>query len=315
MAIRRGANPSTPKSIGSVRTMPDPEPLAPGSTRTQSEDSKEDAAAGAAWRMVYPVGREFLPRWSVVDGHYRCRFATDSEELERALRLRYEVFNLELGEGLDESHATGLDRDRFDDHCHHMIVEDLDTVSTVGTYRLQVAQMASVGHGFYTAQEYDMRSWPAEILEQAVETGRACIHKDHRKSKVLQLLWKGLAAYALHNRRRYFFGCCSLTSQDPAEGARMMEYLRQNGHLHPSICTQAHPAYACHEEYESIEGWEESRVPPLFRTYLRYGARICSQPALDRHFKTIDFLALIDLTEVDLVKVLRLTEIDLGTRV
>ncbi len=298
-----------------MSSTPHSDPPSPPSSQTRQDTTLSSEQERDAWRRVYPVGREFLPTWSVLDGHYRCRFATNAEELDRVLRLRYEVFNLELGEGLDESHATGLDRDRFDDHCHHMIVEDLDTMATVGTYRLQVAQMASVGRGFYTAQEYDMRSWPADILEQAVETGRACIHKDHRKSKVLQLLWKGLAAYALHNRRRYFFGCCSLTSQDPAEGARMLEYLRQHGHLHPAIRTQAHPAFACHEENESAEGWEQSRIPPLFRTYLRYGARICSQPALDRQFKTIDFLALIDLTEVDLVRVLRLTEIDLDTRV
>jgi putative hemolysin len=264
------------------------------------------------WREIYPVGREFLPHWVSEDGPYRCRFAQGPADLELVLRLRYQVFNLELGEGLDESHSTGLDRDPFDDHCHHMMVEDTRSDSVVGTYRLQVSEMASVGRGFYTAQEYDLRAWPAEVLQQAVETGRACIHRDHRKSRVLQLLWKGLAAYALHNRRRYFFGCCSLTSQDPAEGARVMEYLRRNGHVHPSLDAQPHPEYACGEESASNEGWENSRIPTLFRTYLRYGARICSRPALDREFKTIDYLALIDLAEVDMVRVFRLTDIDLG---
>lgn len=264
------------------------------------------------WREIYPVGRGFLPRWVEEDGPYRCRFAQEPADLELVLRLRYEVFNLELGEGLDTSHETGLDRDRFDDHCHHMMVEDSTTNSVVGTYRLQVSEMASVGHGFYTAQEYDLRAWPSEILQQAVEIGRACIHRDHRKSRVLQLLWKGLAAYALHNTRRYFFGCCSLTSQDAAEGARVLEYLRCHGHLHPQLDAQPHPEYACGEEEASNLGWESSRIPPLFRTYLRYGAHICSRPALDRQFKTIDYLALIDLAEIDLVKVLRLTDIDLG---
>ncbi len=259
------------------------------------------------------MGRKFLPGWASEDGPYRCRFAQDPDDLERVLRLRYEVFNLELGEGLDESHETGLDRDRFDDHCHHMMVEECETRQVVGTYRLQVSEMASVGHGFYTAQEYDLRPWPTDVLQHAAETGRACIHKDHRKTRVLQLLWKGLAAYALHNSRRYFFGCCSLTSQDPAEGARVLEFLRQRGHMHPSLDAQPHPEVACGEEEESSEGWESSRIPPLFRTYLRYGARICSRPALDLQFKTIDYLAMVDLTEVDMVKVLRLTDIDLGS--
>ena len=262
-----------------------------------------------SWRPLYPIAPELLPVWEVEDAPYRARFARSARDLEVLLRLRYEVFNLELGEGLEESHATGQDRDPFDDHCHHLIVETEGTV--VGTYRLQVAPMASVGHGFYTAQEFDLRPWPSEIIHHSVEIGRACVHRDHRRTKVLQLLWKGLAAYALHNRRRYFFGCCSLTSQDPAEGARVLEYLRRKGHTHDRLDLLPHPDYALGEEKESVEGWEDSRIPPLFRTYLRYGARICGRPALDRQFKTIDYLALIDLSEVDLVRVLRLTEIDL----
>ena len=34
---------------------------------------------------------------------------------------------------------------------------------------------------------------------------------------------------------------------------------------------------------------------PKLRTYLAIGARICGPPAMDREFKTIDFLTLIDL--------------------
>ena len=248
----------------------------------------------------YPIAREFLPDWSTRDSHYLCRFARDKEDLQHILRLRYEVFNLELKEGLDESHATGLDLDPFDSHCHHMMVIDVQTGKVVGTYRLQLSQMARIGHGFYTAQEYDLHTWPAEILDRAVETGRACIHKNHRKRTVLRLLWAALAAYALHNRCCYFFGSCSLSSQDPAEGARVLEYLRRKGYVHPELSAHPHPGYDCGEDRLPTAGWEHSRIPPLFSTYLRYGARICSRPAIDRHFKTIDYLALIDLAEVDI---------------
>jgi putative hemolysin len=36
-------------------------------------------------------------------------------------------------------------------------------------------------------------------------------------------------------------------------------------------------------------------APKLLRAYLTIGARICSEPALDREFGTIDFLTLLDL--------------------
>jgi hypothetical protein len=36
------------------------------------------------------------------------------------------------------------------------------------------------------------------------------------------------------------------------------------------------------------------RLPRLFRAYLDISARICGPPAIDREFKTIDFLTLVD---------------------
>ncbi len=39
-------------------------------------------------------------------------------------------------------------------------------------------------------------------------------------------------------------------------------------------------------------------MPKLLRAYLSLGAKICGPPALDREFKTIDFLTLLDLRTV-----------------
>jgi len=39
----------------------------------------------------------------------------------------------------------------------------------------------------------------------------------------------------------------------------------------------------------------DNTVPRLLRIYLAIGARICGPPAVDREFKTIDFLTLLDL--------------------
>jgi putative hemolysin len=37
------------------------------------------------------------------------------------------------------------------------------------------------------------------------------------------------------------------------------------------------------------------RPPRLLRAYLDISARVCGPPAIDREFKTIDFLTLVDL--------------------
>jgi len=39
---------------------------------------------------------------------------------------------------------------------------------------------------------------------------------------------------------------------------------------------------------------ETPRIPKLLRAYLTVGAKICGPPALDRQFKTLDFLTLLD---------------------
>ena len=55
-------------------------------------------------------------------GRYRIRLAKDGNDRLAACRLRFNVFNVGMGEGLSSSYSTGLDRDRFDEVCDHLIV-------------------------------------------------------------------------------------------------------------------------------------------------------------------------------------------------
>ena len=74
---------------------------------------------------------------------YRVRLAADGDEVRAAQRLRFSVFNLELGEGLPESVATGLDVDEFDAVFDHLLVLEQVTGPVVGTYRLQTGAVAA----------------------------------------------------------------------------------------------------------------------------------------------------------------------------
>ncbi len=234
------------------------------------------------------------PTLVIREGHYLVRFAQTAEELTAALRLRYEIFNLELGEGLEESHLSGHDEDRFDAGCHHLIVQDERSGDIIGTYRMQSAEMAARNGGFYSEDEYDLSGFPKHVLDQSVELGRACVAEAHRKQRVLFGLWKGLAAYVTVMNKRYLFGCCSLTSQDPHEGRRVLEKLRHDGLIHPEYVVQPRPAVLCEDTDGSVVNVNSVKLPTLFATYLRFGALVCSPPAIDREFKTIDYLVLMD---------------------
>lgn len=252
-----------------------------------------------SWATIdYPPAPEALPDTEAKSGAYTLEFAQTEQELDDILRLRFEVFNLELGEGLNESYITGRDEDDLDRVFHHLLIRSSKTGEVVGTYRMQTGAMAEQHAGFYSAGEFNLEGLPQDILDQAVEIGRACVAKDHRNGRVLHLLWKGLASYLTWNDKRYLFGCCSLTSQDRALGARVHGYLQREGYLWPEGLVTPLPELACLADDADDPSAEDVHIPPLFQSYLNLGATVCGPPAIDTLFKTIDFLVLFDKTKL-----------------
>ncbi len=252
-----------------------------------------------SWATIdYPPTPEALPDTEAESGGYTLEFAQTEQELDDILRLRFEVFNLELGEGLNESYITGRDEDDLDRVFHHLLIRSSRTGEVVGTYRMQTRAMAERHAGFYSAGEFDLGGLPENILHQAVEIGRACVAKDHRNGRVLHLLWQGLASYLTWNDKRYLFGCCSLTSQDRALGARVYAYLQREGYLWPAGMVTPLPELACPADDADDSSAEDIQIPPLFQSYLNLGATVCGPPAIDTLFKTIDFLVLFDKTKL-----------------
>lgn len=245
--------------------------------------------------------RRSLPSFEIKEARYAVRLARTPEEIDAALRLRFEVFNVELGEGLDASYITGRDEDKFDATCHHLIVLENESGAIVGTYRLQTLGMAGCAANFYCAGEFELENLPAAVLAQSLEIGRACIAREHRNTRVLFLLWKGLAAYARAKHKRYLFGCCSLTSQNPAEGIFAERLLKSEHHFHPNIYILPREKYSCPTGSLSGDKVEQEafELPKLFHTYLRFGAKVCSPPVIDREFKTIDFFVIFDLAAMN----------------
>jgi putative hemolysin len=222
---------------------------------------------------------------------YASRLARDQREVHAAQTLRFNVFNLELSEGLAASHATGRDEDSFDSVCDHLVVEHLPTGDIVGTYRLQTGASAAAHLGYYSEQEFEF-----EVFERArgeiIELGRACVQREHRNAVVLGLLWKGIADYATARGARYLMGCSSITSQDPAVGASAYADLCRRHLAEPCWRTRPLPAFECTLNQLTEE---PAPIPKLLRAYLAIGGKICAPPALDWCFKTIDFLTLLDL--------------------
>ena len=223
-------------------------------------------------------------------GRYTARLALTDRERAAAFRLRFLVFNLEMKEGLESAFLNGYDTDRYDEVCDHLIVEDNTTGDVVGTYRMQMGDSAGRNYGYYSEQEFDFGPYEG-MRGQIAELGRACIHREHRSSEVLNLLWRGLARYVLVNGGRYMMGCCSLNSQDEAEGLAVYGMLRN--YMVSSELQTVPTAEFSLRRVKPLAG--EVEIPRLLRAYLAVGARVCGPPAIDREFRTIDFLTLLDL--------------------
>jgi putative hemolysin len=265
--------------------------------------SFEDVSSGFAAPVLAPA-RAIHSRIHAEVGRYQLRLAQSVEDLDAVCRLRFKVFNIELGKGLESSYETGLDTDDFDLFCEHLLVEDKIERKIVGTYRMQSGMTAARNLGYYSEQEFDFSPYEA-LRGEVLELGRASIDREHRTPEVLTLLWRGIAQYAVDMQLRYLIGCSSLNSEDPREGWRMFHQLRPY-RVADGLETRPAEGYICPDELAIEERGSECqevaaepvKVPKLLKTYLAIGARICGAPAWDREFGTIDFLTLLDLRTI-----------------
>jgi putative hemolysin len=258
-------------------------------------------SAGESRRQApRPAGRPAVPVTAVLEAlrlrvtataTYAARLTREPVDVRAAQALRFTVFNLELNEGLPESYATGVDADLFDEVCDHLVVEHLPSACIVGTYRLQSGATAAAQLGYYSAQEFDLG--PFEPMRtQIVELGRACVHRLHRNTTVLGLLWKGIGDYARARGARYLCGCSSLTSDDPSVGAAVHARLAREHLAGPEWRAQPRVGWECPMDRVHPN---PPAIPRLLRAYLNLGAKICGPPAIDRAFWTVDFLTWLDI--------------------
>ena len=236
--------------------------------------------------------------FEIAEGRYAVRLARSPKEVLSALRLRFDVFNVELGSGAAAETKTRLEFDEYDFKCRHLIVVEQATGKTVGTYRLNSIETARETQGFYSWNEFTIEDLPSDILHDGIEIGRACIAPAHRNTKVLFLLWKGLANYLKHSGKRYFFGCCSIFTADEAVGARAYHQLKTAGHFHEIFRVDPR------KNAVDISGLNPGvgapvELPALFNMYLRIGAKMCSAPIIDRDFGTIDFFVVFDAAQMN----------------
>ncbi|MDD5394503.1 MAG: GNAT family N-acetyltransferase [Thiothrix sp.] len=223
----------------------------------------------------------------------RVELATTPEDVYASQRLRYEIFAKEQGAHL-ESAREGIDRDYYDDYCHHLLVRRTDTHEVVGSTRILTTPNARRAGSFYSETEFDLHKLFPQLRGNAIEIGRTCIHPDFRNGAGIGMLWLGLAQFMEMHKVDYMFGCASISMNDGgAQVSAIMNDARLNNlapetlrvkplmHLLP-----AQPA-------------AKVAMPPLLKAYLKLGAWVAGEPCLDPDFNVADIFILLDVNNLN----------------
>ncbi|MFG2875506.1 GNAT family N-acetyltransferase [Streptomyces sp. NPDC048337] len=221
---------------------------------------------------------------------YAVRLARDEAEVRAAQRLRHQVFAGELGARL-HSPEPGLDIDAFDAYCDHLLVVEEETEQVVGTYRLLPPERAAVAGRLYSEGEFDLSAL-APIRPDLVEVGRSCVHPDHRNGAVIALIWAGLARYMDRSGHNWLAGCCSI----PLADGGVVAAATREAALRRALAPQEYRVTPLLPwDPEGIAFPARMELPPLLRGYLRLGAWVCGEPALDAEFGCADLYVLLSL--------------------
>ncbi len=234
-------------------------------------------------------------------GNLGVRIAVTAAERDAAQALRYRIFYDEMGARPDEpAQRSRRDVDVFDAVADHLLVIDHAVSSgprgVVGTYRLVQNEGASRIGRFYTSDEYDISritGFPGRLLE----LGRSCVDARYRGRAVMQLLWRGIAAYVFLHRIDVMFGCASLPGTDPDRLAAELTFLYHN-HLAPpalrlrAVASRHIDMRRC--DPRSIDHKRvQQQLPPLIKGYLRLGGFIGDGAVIDSQFNTTDVAVVV----------------------
>ncbi len=244
-------------------------------------------------------------------GSLQVRLAETPAEIDAAQALRFRVFYEEMGaHAAPETLSSRRDADSLDAVCDHLLVIDNAREGdrkVVGTYRLIRREAAAKNGSFYSASEYDISpliAYPGEILE----LGRSCIEKEYRTGTVMQILWKGLAAYMFRYDIKLMFGCASLPGADPEKHIVPLSYLYHHHLAPPALRAKALPERYIKMDRLPREAFDPemaldsmsfngikldakagaNSLPPLIKGYLRVGCAVGDGAVVDEQFNTTD---------------------------
>lgn len=219
----------------------------------------------------------------------QVELASCATDIEQVQRLRYRVFVEEMG-AQTHSGRAGIESDRFDPWCDHLLVRDTVSDQVVGCYRILPSDRINAAGGFYSQAEFELGRilvLPGRIME----VGRSCVHPEYRNGATINLLWAGLARYLVTNDFDYLMGCASIPLSLGLERVASIARYLTDHHAAPAAW-RVTPRLALPDPHPHQPGLSDG-MPALIRAYLRVGAKICGAAAWDPEFNVADVFILL----------------------
>lgn len=228
---------------------------------------------------------------------FAIAIAASDEERRLAWRIRHDVF---LDELQGRPRADRQERDSFDDHYDQVLVTVADTGEPVGTCRIT---NTTATDRLYSATEFDISPFLAQPGAK-VELGRVCLCQNWRNNLALAAMGRAIGHYARACSAEWIFGCTSISTVDADIAAGLTAHFGRLGAYKGGFGVMPVAARRIRDLTKRLSALDlsprdreamDALVPPLLRFYLKTGAGLGLEPALDRSFGCLDFFTVVAL--------------------
>lgn len=222
---------------------------------------------------------------------YQARFAKNNADMQAVQALRGRVFR-----------GGGLDSDKFDPQCQHMMISDSHSGQLVCVFRIQPFANGAEIKQSYAAQYYELsalQDYPGKL----VEMGRFCIDPAFNDPDILRVAWGEMTRHVDENNVQMLFGCSSFHGIEAEHYMDAFALLKER-HLAPKRWlprVKAPDVFTFARNLARIKPnlkAARKKMPPLLHTYLLMGGWVSDHAVVDNDLNTLHVFTGLEIAAI-----------------
>jgi len=251
--------------------------------------------------MIFPFERRryrqfiYVIRVMEKSCKYIARLAKTDKDVRLTQALRANQFGA-------NSICGGMETDKFDANCNHVLIEDTTTGVLHGCFRFMDFASGGDVSNSYSAQYYDLERLKG-YDKPMLEIGRFCVRGGVRDYAVLRVAWAYLTRYVDHHHIALIFGCASFDGVNPLKYINAFALLKKHylapDKLKPQIkAVEVFDFAAELSQYTPTLNVANQNMPALLRTYLGMGGWVSDHAVVDRKLGTLHVFTGVEVSAI-----------------